>query len=661
MPKGEARGPKGKSQPKSAEKSLKNSDKRETRSRSRSAMETTNVAINKRNANTPGSEPRAKRSKSNSPGSNKKNRTAKRKIQFDKSDGTDMSATRSCVNNNATLRTGKLSKPAPSKQHGESSGENHAVSDPTVVDMSDDYNGDGVDVELHPNANQSDFDSESDYEQESSETEDTARGCQGNENKNEDEQIEQLPHGMVLDEVGDFDSLFENEKMKRLFNKMLDQRVEAKLQEHNLTGHGSKGKSVGKCNETGKETNANNMDKTKLGNKAARQVNNASSRVIRNSPLTKSPPDTTLYAPTVRKAGGGDTRVGVSPGVRLLPPLQMELAKTMGGVTEGKEQEVTEISNFVESIRMTDTREEVRSKPAVDMDETPGFLEAKSRAEKAILDAKRFKVAITEPPDTGKMINNANVSNPVNRINFMGSPPNIGEGLTDDDFFHLTCHVDSGLIAKIEKGEFVELEKLLPKDKRRKLDDNRMEWVRQEGSTFLAPVSDRMNKISSFQRWDQAFQVYATIYCGANPARSKEIWQYMSVINTAATNFVWDNVYEYNLTFRHLMAFNPNRSWAVTYNQMWNLCMKEALPPRNVFQGRVSSGGNNNNNFGRNHQGGSGNRRRKSDYCWNFNKGIACKYGKKCRFIERCSYCDADSHGVVKCPKLEKKGGEEKL
>ena len=48
-------------------------------------------------------------------------------------------------------------------------------------------------------------------------------------------------------------------------------------------------------------------------------------------------------------------------------------------------------------------------------------------------------------------------------------------------------------------------------------------------------------------------------------------------------------------------------------------------------------------------------KKKKSDYCWNFNKGINCKYGKKCRFIERCSYCDSDSHGVVKCPKVEKR------
>ena len=56
--------------------------------------------------------------------------------------------------------------------------------------------------------------------------------------------------------------------------------------------------------------------------------------------------------------------------------------------------------------------------------------------------------------------------------------PNIGSGISDDDFFHLTFHIDPNLIHKIEKGEFVELEKLLPKERLGgKNDDGRLEWV----------------------------------------------------------------------------------------------------------------------------------------------------------------------------------------
>ena len=38
-------------------------------------------------------------------------------------------------------------------------------------------------------------------------------------------------------------------------------------------------------------------------------------------------------------------------------------------------------------------------------------------------------------------------------------------GRSNEDFFQLMCHVDASLRSKIENGEFVDLEKLLPKDK----------------------------------------------------------------------------------------------------------------------------------------------------------------------------------------------------
>ena len=281
--------------------------------------------------------------------------------------------------------------------------------------------------------------------------------------------------------------------------------------------------------------------------------------------------------------------------------------------------------------------------------------EARNRTERAILEAEKFRANVDNPdPGIITFVNNKEMAQDTENI------LNIGAGVSDDDFFHLTCHIDPTLIHKIEKGEFVELEKLLPKDKLgSKNDDNRLEWVQRDGGTFLVPAQCD-SKISSFRKWEQAFRAYATIYCGANLQRSKEIWQYITVINTATSAYLWDNVYNYDITFRHLMAFNPHRSWAVTYNQMWNLSMRDPLPKG--FPQRHS------NNFVPHHNssstGGTSNKqglsystmsKKKSDYCWNFNKGVSCKFGSKCKFIERCKYCDSPSHGVNACVKLNKK------
>ena len=115
----------------------------------------------------------------------------------------------------------------------------------------------------------------------------------------------------------------------------------------------------------------------------------------------------------------------------------------------------------------------------------------------------------------------------------------IGMGLSDDDFFHLTCHIDPNLQLKIEKGCYVDLDKLLPKECGENSvysNEKKMEWVQCEGSTYLVPAK-KSSRINCFRRWEQAFRMYATIYCTKNPNRSHEIWQYISVINTASVSY----------------------------------------------------------------------------------------------------------------------------
>ena len=177
---------------------------------------------------------------------------------------------------------------------------------------------------------------------------------------------------------------------------------------------------------------------------------------------------------------------------------------------------------------------------------------ARKRVEQTILGAEKFKATIGPP-----------------------------KGKSDEDFFHLMTHVDTSLKEKIVNGEYVELQKLLPKDKKSQYKttdgENLLEWVRTDQGTFLLPVSDRENKINNVKRWDQAFRVYATVYCGAHPMRAQEVWQYIDIIHTAAATFGWENMATYDHTFRKLMAFNPQQSWATTYSQMWNICMTDPI------------------------------------------------------------------------------------
>ena len=147
----------------------------------------------------------------------------------------------------------------------------------------------------------------------------------------------------------------------------------------------------------------------------------------------------------------------------------------------------------------------------------------------------------------------------------------------DDEFFHITSQIDPNLKAKIEKGEFIDLERLLPKDRfssniRGNDDLNRQlfQLIAQGTNSYASSPDPRgNNKINSIKKWDQALRVFAAIYTQANPSRSSEIWQYVYVIHTAATCNPWDSVVFYDITFRELMASKPWRNWGKTYTQGW--------------------------------------------------------------------------------------------
>ena len=392
--------------------------------------------------------------------------------------------------------------------------------------------------------------------------------------------------------------------------------------------------------ERGEKKRTNDIQSTPKKGKKAGKTN-----LIRKIPLVKSPSDTMLYKPALLKNPSVNEK---RPQILLCERVEAD-SQDLNDKEKDSNSYIDHISDFVEAIRFEQDnerqhgRESRGDQPGTSglnrMNANPELAAVQARTEKMVLDAERFKATIAAPQG-----NEIVPYHNLHRDNY----PMVPGGPSDDKFFHLTCHIDKSLRAKIEKGEFVELEKLLPREKSiggAPLADNRMEWIYEEGQTFLAPVSNRQSKITNIRKWEQAFRVYAAIYSGANPSRAQEIWQYVYVINLAASTYTWDNVANYDYTFRQLMEFNPKRSWAITYRQMWNLAMRNPIMPQTDSTINARFG-----NRGDFHV-----KKKSPDYCWSFNKGQKCKFGPKCRFIERCSYCDAANHSVVNCHKLHGK------
>ena len=124
-------------------------------------------------------------------------------------------------------------------------------------------------------------------------------------------------------------------------------------------------------------------------------------------------------------------------------------------------------------------------------------------AENLILDTERFKATVSSPK--GKVITNCDIEKLIDSIK-----RSFKDGDNDDELFHITCHVDPMLKQKIQKGEFIDLERLLPKSRTQiMMDDNTPEYINSNGTTYLIPQNEKFNKISNIRKWDQAFRVYA--------------------------------------------------------------------------------------------------------------------------------------------------------
>ena len=419
------------------------------------------------------------------------------------------------------------------------------------------------------------------------------------------------------------------------------------------------------------------------------QTKQVTPKPIRVQNKVKSPSDTTIYAPALAK-NLNMTRPSVLD--------SMHHDASRDGQKTLTVQHINQIADFVEAVRLEQQEQQQQQlqRPQImgrivpspkDISEAGGsgvgqvndqvvnlqeqdkadVEEAKTLADQLIIQAEQFKAAVAPKSGINDVIQgkandicDGSVSDFLSHPIFKGLINHIRGSLQvadpDDDFFHITCHLDANLKAKISRGEFVELERLLPKNKNQIINgDKKLQFYYQNGESYFAP-SEGNNQITNVRRWEQAFRVYAAVYSEANPDRSSEIWQYVYVINKAASCFVWDNVYFYDVTFRHLMEDNPSRSWARTYTQMWNLAMCERI--------HKPFGGGNYNSFSNFSAGGKKSQgaglvpqqTNKTKYCWKFNKNRQHD-NASCEFVHRCSFCDNPNHIRNNCPKRNRNNG----
>ena len=215
--------------------------------------------------------------------------------------------------------------------------------------------------------------------------------------------------------------------------------------------------------------------------------------------------------------------------------------------------------------------------------------------------------------------------------------------LVDETYMSVGAHVDAATKQKIIEGQYIDFAKLIPKDKVLAEDDQKVQIVMRNGGTYFVPANEGAVGITSVMKWDQAFRVYADIYCKKHPCRSTELIQYSHCIHTAASAYIWENVYSYDKDFRLHMGENPGRNWSIILQQAWTMRLKDRLKSsEQMFYRQNKSVGNN----------GDGKTANPKDFCRRFNRG-RCTFGSKCRYEHHCSYCFKFGHGYHNCRKVQ--------
>ena len=240
---------------------------------------------------------------------------------------------------------------------------------------------------------------------------------------------------------------------------------------------------------------------------------------------------------------------------------------------------------------------------------------------------------VGENNDMPQQLFNYNVSPP-------GSITTSASTAIDNNYIIMGGHLDQAIQDKIKKGEYVDFARLLPRD-RVVQDDHRMELINKGGQTYFVPVIDRDSAgvINSFTKWEQAFRVYSNLYLRFNPSRATELIQYNHIIFTAASAYLWDNVYTYDKEFRTHMGNFPHQNWGIILQQAWTMYLKDRL---RVHESHKVNGSNNAY-------------KSKKEICKRFNKGL-CTAGMSCRYDHHCLECGKFGHAEHICHKKLAKG-----
>ena len=235
----------------------------------------------------------------------------------------------------------------------------------------------------------------------------------------------------------------------------------------------------------------------------------------------------------------------------------------------------------------------------------------------------------------------------------------MGEGLAP---------VPAKLVAKIQRGDFVDMAELL----RDNIEAERRGRGQESGSTGSTPSKAARREVPDLPSWIQCFGVFTSVVCAKAPERVTQLLAYQTMLVREARRCGGGGWQAYDSMFRQQAANSPGTDWskingslfAVTFLTQQNgrgKCCKYCLesdhlatecalaPVKGDNQGlqQASKAGS---------QGDQRTRREsrrargpRGNACYNWNDGLHCEYGVECVFRHECEECGGD-HRRINCP-----------
>jgi len=150
---------------------------------------------------------------------------------------------------------------------------------------------------------------------------------------------------------------------------------------------------------------------------------------------------------------------------------------------------------------------------------------------------------------------------------------------------NLGMHVSQTNKEKIVMGQYIDLASLL--QNANVVEASMPQKITMINGELVVQQQKQYQKITSIEKWTDAFIVYMSIYCGAHPDKYQNILKYMNTIRLGAkrcgnTNFGWK---QYDEQFRLKIAQNPTNNWAEIDLELWLLYINSS----NVYNQNVST------------------------------------------------------------------------